>query len=102
MQTKWPRGRVILAKPLVEELVRDPKLGNVYKKKRPSKFVPVKIIDVRVRSFKKKMDTRGKMLESGIARETPLADYTLRVLVKENGGYKVQTLSFAYVDQKEK
>ncbi|MBI5220999.1 MAG: hypothetical protein HY978_04180 [Candidatus Liptonbacteria bacterium] len=98
MQDKWPRGVVIWAKPMMLKLFNHPEFGSVHKQARSDKFVPVKIVDVRAKPFEEKIRTRERMSKVGIQREKPLADYSLRVLVKAGKKkFEVHTLSFAYI-----
>lgn len=100
MQKKWPRDKVVWAKPLISRPISHHEHGVVHKKMRSVNYIPVKIVDIAVRTFEKKQKTRAKMDEMQIVREAPLADYTLRVLVKDGGQSIVQNLSFAYIRDK--
>ncbi len=68
MQTKFPRGKVILAKPLVWTRVDKPPHGLLDVRKRTSQFYPVKVVDVNPRPFGRKAKTRHKMIEHGIKK----------------------------------
>ena len=100
MQTKFPRGKVILAKPLVWTRVDKPPHGLLDVKKRTSQFYPVKVVDVNPRPFGRKAKTRHKMIEHGIEKISPLEDFTLQVLVEaERGKFEVQDLSFIHLSK---
>jgi hypothetical protein len=100
LQTNFPRGKIIWAKPFVWTRVDKPPHGLLDTRKRTSQFYPVKVVDVNPRPFDRKAKTRQTMAEHGIEKISPLADFTLQVLVEvEKGKFEVQDLSFIYVSE---